>query len=379
MKTILSVLRRRVFYIKLLIFLTPIFVFTIPSIPFAPFKRITLAFLIYTIFAAGTSRNIKHALADDQFWIGLFRKRSVIFGIVSSCFLLLHAILHLLMWGLEEPPHIAYILWFDARFPMGAILIVCSIILGVLAGQDYNAEQQLDDEPSTTQASGWLYSSVGKPKRLWSWLVLIGLLPTLLTLAIVIEGSLSRGLFYAGHNHSYIDSIEWTSDHEITFRLVGFYLTDCFGCGYDHYWGVVDADTREVEWIEDEYFSEGFPETRAFRGSVVSPDGSKLAYVGNRYDIYVKQLDGGLFPTHRAYRYRASFWNRHYKELVTSLLIGLLAGIVLASPYFYTNRKSAVVRRGYIAIVIWNLAWFAGSFSDFSLLSIHSYLWKSFP
>ena len=385
MKTRQSLHSRRAFYIKVLILVVPFVVFlATPPVPFTPIRKVTAAFLLYIVFAIGATENVRQAFASDAFWVSLTRKRGILIGVISGCFLLIHIALGSLQW------EIGYSMWYDARLPLGAILFTSAVILGVMAGRDYSAAQYHaeDQAPAVHRTadalpSSWLYAHSGEPKRLWFWLAIIGFLPTLITLIIVIEGCLDQGLFYAGLDHSYIDSVEWTSDHEITFRLVGFYITDCVGCGYGHSLYTVDLATQEVKLMKSEYFSwQGFPETRLFDHNVLSPDHSRLAYVANHYDLYVKQLNGGLFSIHRVYRYSGlNFFGRHFEALVHSLLISLLVGIALVFPYFYANRKRTGALRGFTAMVIWNLLLFAGSImsSDFALFSINSYLWKPIP
>lgn len=371
--------RRKAIYIKLFLVLAPVVIcLAMPRIPFEPLKRIVLALLLYITFAVSTTRSMSRALADDEFWVALTRKHGRLMALVAGCFLLMHATIDFLMWGFEEPPDIAYALWFDARLPMGAILFTSAVILGVMAGRAYTiAREPTVDLSLAEHLPVWLYKHTGEPKPMWARLAIIGVLPTLITLIIVIEGFLSQGLFYAGLDHSYIDKVEWISDHEITFRLVGYFETDCVGCGFEQSIYTVDLTTGKIESKESEYL-DGFPKTRLFDGSVMSPDQTRIAYVADDYDLYVKPLNGGLFATRRVYRYPGlNFFGRHYEKLIDGLLISLLVGIVLAFPYFYANRKRVEVVRGFAAMTIWNLLWFAGSMmpSGFWLFSIHSYLW----
>lgn len=370
---------RKAIYIKLFLVLAPVIIcLVMPRIPFEPVKRIVLALLLYITFAVGMPRSMSRTLADDEFWVALTRRHGILLALVVGCFLLIHVTLDFLMWGLEEPADIANVLWFDARLPMGATLFASAAILGVMAGRTYTtAREPTEDQSPAEHFPGWLYKHAGEPKRIWCWLAIIGVLPTLITLIIVIEGYLSQGLFYAGLDHSYIDKVEWISDHEITLRLVGYFETDCSGCGYEHSIYSVDLVTRQTELVGSEYLR-GSPKIKLFHGSVMSPDKTRIAYVADDYDLYVKQLNGGLFSTWRVYRYPGlNFFGRHYEKLIDGLLISLLVGIVLAFPYFCANRKRVEVVRGFAAMTIWNLLWFAGSMmpSGFWLFSIHSYLW----
>lgn len=360
-----------------------------PSFIITPISNILIALLVYIIFAIGTCENIKQALIDETFWIGLTRKSGTRFIIVSGCFLLVYTTLYYLLWELRSSPSFNYRIWDSAQLPMGALYTVCSIIVGVMAGREYSAmHEHPEGKPPESQSvpatreSGWLYTSSGDLKRLWRWLAIIGSLPALITLIIVIQGSLERGICFAPSDRSYIDNVEWTSDHKITFGLVGLHLTDCVGCGYEHSVYIIDINTGKADLVEREYFSRGFPETRVFDDSAESPDKSRLAYVANRYDLYIKESGDRLFPIHRVYKYpNTNFFERKAKKLVSGLLISSLVGIALVFPYFYANRKNVLAQRGFAVMVIWNLSLFAGTlvFHHFMRLNIYHYLWKGIP
>lgn len=366
-----------------MVVLVPIFgCLVIPQIRFEPLQGVVLAFLIYIVFAVGASKSIIRTLADDEFWVALTRKHGLRMAIVAGCFLLTKLVLIFLMYGLEYPPRIAFELWFDTRLPLGTILFTSAIMLGVLAGRVYTVTREpTEDQSPPHHLPGWLCNHAGVPKQIWSWLAIIGVLPTLITLIIVLEGYFGRGLFYQPADHSYIDSVEWMSEHEITLRLVGYYITDCVGCSHQHSVYTVDLATRKVELVESEYL-DGPPKTQLFRSSIMSPDGTAIAYVADNYDLYVKHPNGGLFSSRRVFRYPdLGFVGRHYKELIFGLLISLLVGIVLVFPYFYANRKRPEIHRAFVTLIIWNLAMFTGSMMSnvFSPLNLHIYLWRPIP
>ena len=321
---------------------------------------VPVSIILYVLFALGASDRIRVGLRDARFWQSLVRKHGLIFVALSFLIAITNTVVYAI-WALEATPDAFYFIWNKIDTPLHLLLPLSAMILGIVVGRHYSNQtgSAADSERQPQEIAnalgelpqGWFYTLSAR-RLIWKGLAFIGIIPFLLSVTIVVGGKFyrSKGLFYTWLDGTHIGNVEWVSDSMLRYRVVNFVYSDCFGCGptpfCDYEVDLSSGETNEISCQEIDRLSspiaEGEPPQRIPTRDkpLLSPDGTRVAYVVKDYDLYVKPGSSVLFGAQRVYRYPASgFFGRYYWELAMALIYSLPVGILLVAAWAYVNKR----------------------------------------